>query len=255
MIELNKNFDNAPWHPGIDYAGKNLQWIQTDSQENFNNAIKDPKNQHYFQQQGWLDPEFINYSINSKGFRCEEFELQEPCMIALGCSFTMGVGLPLQSIWCNLLGKQLGLKVYNLAWGGISADTCFRLARYWIPTLKPKIVCMLTPPETRFELLLEEGSSPPVEVFMPYSMSKFYNQHDIFFKHWWLNNQNCLINSEKNVLAIAKICIENNCDFIQRKVSEDMPIDQTKPARDLQHAGPDYHKNVADKILEEISWP
>ena len=160
---------SPPWHPGIYYAGQTLDWMPTDTKEIFEQLMQDPVHQEYFANLGWLEPGAINYKINSYGFRAEEFVEGQPCIVALGCSYTVGIGLPYKDIWPTLVGNALGLPVYNLAWGGSSADTCFRMARYWIPKLTPVHVLMLTPPESRIELVMSQGNSPPVEVYLPMS--------------------------------------------------------------------------------------
>jgi hypothetical protein len=242
-----------PWHPGIHYAGKELQWLPTDTEEHFNQLITNPEHREYFAQQGWLEPDAITYKINSEGFRSDEFEDDALCMIALGCSYTAGIGLPYEVLWPTLVGQQLGLKIYNLAWGGNSADTCFRIAQYWISQLKPTVVCMLTPPLSRLELITDTGTSPPVEVFLPASKSVIFNKDDIFLKHWFLNNENAKINNIKNKLAITELCRQNNAWFCSLESNDYMSQSRESVgyARDYMHAGPIAHNMVADKILIE----
>jgi hypothetical protein len=243
----------TPWNHGIHYAGKDLQWLPTDTEEHFNQLIKNPEHREYFAQQGWLEPSAITYKINSEGFRSDEFELDTPCMIALGCSYTVGIGLPYEVLWPTLVGKQLGLKVYNLAWGGSSADTCFRMAEYWVPRLKPTIVCMLTPPLARVEIIANAGTTPPVEVFLPASESGLFNKDDIFLKHWFLNDENARINNIKNRLAVAELCRQNSAWFHSVESNEEMSQgrDIVGYARDYMHAGPIAHRIVANKMLTE----
>lgn len=245
-----------PWHFGVPYAGQTLQWMPADTKENFDCMMQDPVHREYFAKQGWIDPEAITYKINTQGFRCDEFKFDEPCMIALGCSFTMGIGLPVECLWPNLIGQQLGLKVYNLAWGGIGADTCFRLARYWIPELQPKLVAMLTPPKTRIELLLDKGCQPPAEVYMPASQSLHFSQHDVFLQHWWLNDDNGHLNNEKNTLAVQQLAMQHGAKFASLRADEEMSKSQQELgyARDHMHAGPCGQQMVAEKILKELLW-
>ena len=246
---------SPPWQPGISYAGKTLEWMPTDTEENFKQLIQDPVHNEYFKQQGWTQPNAIMYRINQHGFRCDEFETtHKPCMIVLGCSYTMGIGLPVECVWPTLIGKRLNFKVYNLAWGGISADTCFRLAQYWIPVLKPKLVAMLTPPKTRIELLMDTEHNPPAEVFMPGSQSLHYNPNDVFLKHWWLNDDNGRINSEKNTLAIQQLAQQHKSKFVSLLADEEMgrSREEVGYARDYMHAGPVGHVIVANKMLKEL---
>jgi hypothetical protein len=244
-----------PWQPGIVYAGKTLKWIPPDTEENFKQLMQDPVHNEYFKQQGWTQSDSITYRINQHGFRSNEFETNhEPCMIALGCSYTMGIGLPVECIWPILVGKQLNLKVYNLAWGGISADTCFRLAQYWIPVLKPKLVAMLTPPRTRIELLMDTGCNPPAEVFMPQNKSCHFNEYDMFLKHWWLNDTNGNLNSEKNTLAIKQLTLNHGAKFVSLTADEEMGKSREEAgyARDYMHAGLVGHVLVANKMQKEL---
>jgi hypothetical protein len=254
IMPLSAN-QSPPWHPGLVYAKKTLEWLPTDTEENFKQLIQDPAHDEYFKQQGWTHPNAITYRINSQGFRCDEFETtHQPCMIALGCSFTVGIGLPVECIWPSLLGQKLNLKVYNLAWGGSSADTCFRLAQYWIPALQPKLVAMLAPPRTRIELLMDSKCQPPVEVFMPQSKSRYFNESDVFLKHWWLNDTNGQLNNEKNTLAIKQLTLSHGAKFVSLTADEEMSRSREEVgyARDYMHAGPVGHVLVANKMLKEL---
>jgi len=248
-------YNTEPWHVGQNYAGKTLEWMPTDTEENFKRLIQDPVHDAYFKQQGWAQPGAITYKINQHGFRTDNFETdQHPCMIALGCSYTMGIGLPVECLWPTLMAKALKLKVYNLAWGGSSADTCYRLARYWISKLTPTLVCILTPPRTRIELLLDSKSQLPAEVFMPMSESCYFNEHDIFLKHWWLNDENGRLNNEKNTLAIKQLSWTHGAKFVSLNADEEMcrSREEVGYARDYMHAGPIGHELVADKMLKAI---
>jgi hypothetical protein len=51
----------------MNYAGKTLQWMPTDTQEHFNQLIQDPAHLEYFKKQGWTTPGTITYEINSYG--------------------------------------------------------------------------------------------------------------------------------------------------------------------------------------------
>jgi lysophospholipase L1-like esterase len=249
-----RNF--ADYHFGKSHAGQCLEWLPPDTQENFQRLMQDPKHQSYFSSLGWDQPRAITYQLNSEGFRCEEFDTESDCVVALGCSFTIGIGLPIDTVWSSLLGKKLNLKVYNLAWGGSSADTCYRLARHWVPKLKPKLIAMLTPPRDRIELIMG-NTTFPVEVFMPMSKSKFFNENDMFFKHWWLNDENGQINSEKNLLAIQQLAANHNAKFVSLNVDEEMTRSREEVgyARDYMHAGPRGHELVAEKMLGILQWP
>jgi hypothetical protein len=252
-MTTNNATDIAPWHFGTYHANSTQEWLPTDTKENFDQLMQDPVHREYFAQLGWDQPGAITYNINSEGFRCDEFDYETPCMIALGCSFTVGTGLPIDTIWPSLVGKATGLKVANLAWAGNSSDTCFRLAEYWIPRLKPKLVTMLAPPSNRVEVLLDENPYYlPADVIMPETNSELFKKNDMFLKHWHLNDENSRLNQLKNCLAIKQLCTEHNVSCLIELVQDHMQYSREEIgyARDHMHGGPIIHKRIAEKMLD-----
>jgi hypothetical protein len=170
-------FENLPAHFGKPLANQELEWLPTDTKENYDKLMQDPDHQKYFADMGWDQPRAITYKLNSYGFRADEFD-GGPYMVALGCSYSVGIGLPDHVTWARQTATALELKCANLAWGGYSADSCYRLAEYWIPKLKPAYVCMLAPPRHRVEVLLDDQDPVirqlSVEVFMPQSQSSLF---------------------------------------------------------------------------------
>jgi len=61
------------------------------------------------------------------------------------------VGQTKKKTFAHIISKRLDLKNYNLAVEGGSSDTCYRLARHWIPELKPTIVVYRPPIKYRCE--------------------------------------------------------------------------------------------------------
>jgi hypothetical protein len=251
--------NTPPWHSGLDAAGKSLEWLPTDSKENYKKLLQDPVHQRYFACMGWDQPGAITYNINSDGFRSQEFDSLGSCMIALGCSYTMGIGLPIETVWPSLVGQKLNLAVANLAWGGNSADTCFRLAEYWIPVLRPHLVAMLAPPPARLELLVDysaDSTLTPAEIFTPGArpmLSDGYQNE--FLKHWFLIEENQRINQVKNCLAIQQLCHVHNIPCVIEHAADYMYFDRNEIgyARDYMHGGPIAHKKIAEKMLNDCT--
>lgn len=241
-----------PWHFGNTIAGKTLDWLPPDTEENFKKLIEDPTHLEYFQAQRWLAPGAITYKINSHGFRSNEFDSGKRSIVALGCSYTIGIGLPLTDIWPTMVGEALDLEVYNLAYGGVGADTCYRLAEYWVPLLKPELVVMFAPPKSRIELLLDLNNLK-AEVFLPSSESSLFSDKDIFLKNWFADEENANINNRKNKLAVQQLCANlgiqcltyNAHDFMARSREE------VGYARDYMHAGPRGHQLAFEKIIRD----
>ena len=244
---------NEPWHPGIIHKSTTQYWIPSDSQENFQKNSEDPIKYQLLVDHGWDTSTSIPYVINSHGFRCDEFENNVENIVTLGCSFTMGIGLPVETVWPSLVSQALNLKLYNLAWGGNSADTCFRLAEYWLPKLKPSVVCVLTPPPNRIEIIDDHNTNSPATTVLP---GVDYDQPllDIFLKTWFLYEENCRLNNFKNQLAIIQLCNKLNIKVIVLTALDDIQYDRTTKidnlARDFIHAGPGEHRKLAKKFVE-----
>jgi hypothetical protein len=248
-----RHFKNPPWHPGVSSANTVSEFLPTDTKESFENFCQVPEYREYFRQQGWLEPGAITYKFNRYGFRSDEIDDRD-CMIALGCSFTIGIGLPVESTWPQIVGQQLGLVPYTMAWGGTSADTCFRLAEYWVPQLKPKAVFMLTPPPSRFELIRASGM-PPIENYMPSSETHSATEIDSFLKHWHTMEENARLNQKKNKLAIRAMCAEHDIPFFAYDAFDHMAKSREEIgyARDRMHGGTGGHRRLSERMLDDWS--
>lgn len=240
-----------PWQPGASCAGQTLDWLPTDTKKSYERMIQDPVHREYFVQKGWDKPDAITYKINKYGFRCQEFELGARSVVALGCSYTQGIGLPVETLWPEIVGNALDLDVYNLAWGGTSADTCFMLAKFWLPVLRPELVVMAAPPKNRFDIIKATGI-PEIHTLMPNTTDGEFGA-DVILKHWMTNDRNQDLNNAKNKLAVQALCqnLGINCltydahDYFARSREE------VEYARDYMHAGPLGHKMFAERILDD----
>jgi hypothetical protein len=248
-------FKNPPIHFGTRLANQTLDWLPTDTKENYEKLIQDPGNRAYFARLGWDQPGVITYKFNNYGYRADEFD-SGPYMVALGCSYSIGIGLPDSATWARQTATALGMKCANLSWGGYSADSCYRLAEYWVPALKPDYVCMLVPPRNRIEVLLDDhgpfnvNRQLPVEVFLPQSQSSLFSPNDHYLRHWFLNGKNAEINQRKNILAVRQLCADLNIPCTVHYAEEHMCWNhQAGHARDYMHAGPQVHKILADKFV------
>ena len=238
-----------PWTPGRKVINTSMQWQSPLEQEQFEKMMADPVHRQYFIDRGWDKPDAITYKINSQGFRCDEFD-DSPCLVALGCSYTFGVGLPIEDTWPMLVGRALGLKVFNLSWPGQGSDYCFRMANYWIGQLNTQYCVLLNPPISRVEVLMENGEA---ETFMPHSLSSHYNPNDWFLTQWMMNEDNHWLNNRRNALAIKQICAELDVPCNTYEAIEHMSgsREELEYARDYMHAGPKGHRIFAERILNE----
>ena len=240
-----------PWHPGIMSAGETVEWLPTDSKERFNELMDNPEHREYFEARGWDQPGAIIYKINKYGFRCSEFALNTKSVVALGCSYTQGIGLPIDTLWPELVGKQLDLTVYNLSWAGTSSDTCFMLAKYWLPILRPSLVVMAAPPKNRFDIIRAAGYPELVTILPHTTTGEFGN--DAMVKHWLTNERNHDLNNAKNKLAVQALCSVLGIDCLTYDAHEFFARsrEEVEYARDHMHAGPKGHRMFAERILDD----
>jgi hypothetical protein len=250
MIKIRKA---PPWHSGLSLAGKTLNWLPSDTEESFQKFVQNNEYREYFRSKGWLEPDAITYRINRNGFRSEEFDPQVDSMISLGCSYSIGIGLPENTTWSYLVSDSLKLANYNLAWAGTSADTCFMQAEYWVPILRPKLVVMAAPPKHRFDLVIEQ----PNLKHQTYLPGAEIGQEDpnIFVKTWFLHDRNADLNNARNRLAVEGLCARlgircltyNAHDWFAKSREE------IEYARDRMHAGPRGHQLFAERILNDCA--
>lgn len=243
---------NDPYPPyqfNFQYKNSTQLWSGPDNKINFLKNLNNPEKNQILKSLEWDTCE-ITYQYNSHGFRCEDFD-NRPCGIALGCSFTHGIGLPITSTWPYLLSQLCGIHVWNLGSGGASIDTVFRIFDYYVTKLSPKFVCILTPPAERLEYCDINGGFPIINC-------NDFNNQDKYAKEWLGQPFNAEYNLRKTVLAIEAICHKLNIPLIVNHSSDILNkhyIDETKLldlARDLLHNGIHYQTAHAHSMFEKI---
>jgi len=241
--------NQPPYHYNVQYKGTTQLWNGMDTLERFNSHQRDTRSSTLLKKLGW-DASNINYKFNSLGFRDDEFD-NRLCGLAIGCSFTQGVGLPSSSTWPSLLSKWTGIHVWNLGSGGASIETVYRIFEYFVTKLSPKFVCILLPPAGRFEYHDSSNGYPII-------MASDLGPHQSFAKDWLSQVDNGLLNQKKTVLAIERICDimqiplvvnDSQCNLsIGHKSPEDLDL-----ARDLAHSGVRYQQHHAKFMSERLS--
>jgi hypothetical protein len=195
------------------------------------------------EQYKWIDRP-ITYKFNSHGFRADEFDSPRSNVVFLGCSHTLGVGLPVESTWPYIVSAKLKLKNYNLSVGGSSNDTAFRLAYYLIKQLQPTLVIFLSTERTRSELHIDKDQR--------YDLSAWpigFPIIDNFTKSWHSNDTNSNMNYLKNTLAIKQLCSEHSIKYVQEEILSIHAVDK---ARDLQHYGEKTNRGIASMFLNKL---
>jgi hypothetical protein len=235
--------EDIPKHNNSVNASRLCYWSGSDKKDVWLSNMKDPIHYDFLKKNRWDNEYAIEYNFNSHGFRCKEFD-QSPAYLALGCSFTEGVGIPIEQTWPTLLAEQINQPILNLGVGGSSLDTCFRLLDYYIDKLNILGVFVLEPPPDRFEIF--ESNTP--STFMPYYDKSTASGKKELYHIWISSAKNTSYNIRKNNLAMKQLCDEQNITITS------IPIDITFQrmdfskcrARDLMHNGITYQKSVAD---------
>ena len=231
------------------WANQKLYWFPSDSEEKYQEHLKTRPGK--LKELGWIDNSFT-YEFNSLGFRCKEITDADSIMF-LGCSVTLGIGLPNHTIFPTLVSNKLNLQCINMGVGGSSADTAFRIASLYIEKIKPKIVvATLLFPERTELLTSHDVISFNPEMTTLKGLSRENRQYVMEYYEKFLEvPETSHINQQKNILAINKLCDMHNVKFVSQTMSR-IPLDFYNQARDLLHPGTDYHTKLSEIILEKI---
>jgi hypothetical protein len=97
-------------------------------------------------------PDLYSYVFNSDGFRSIELDPSID-IVALGCSHTAGIGIPVEYTWVNQLGKMLSKDIINISQPGGSVqyliDTFYKF--YYKEKINPKILLCNFPNFCRYK--------------------------------------------------------------------------------------------------------
>jgi hypothetical protein len=235
--------DQPPPQCNYPLKGSTQLWNGSDQLELYEKNMQKSSTRDQLQQLGWINST-IEYSYNSHGFRCSEFD-DKPCALALGCSFTEGTGLHLHQTWSHRLSTMLDFTVWNLGSGGSSIDTAFRILEHYIDRLNTKYIFLLIPPVDRLEYCnINNGFF----VILPANIGP----HTSFAKEWLSQPFNGIHNTKKTLLAMEQLCTKANIPLFTYH-SYDAHAEyicnnhnNIDFARDLMHPGVSYQKHVTD---------
>lgn len=212
-------------------------WCPMDTMELFNSHLEVPEKRALLEKYRWIDAKFT-YRFNKEGFRCDEFT-NISSIVFLGCSMTMGIGLPVEFTWPYLVSNNLNLSCYNLGIAGSSNDTAFRMAYAWLEKINPTMVIFCQTFSHRWEIFAGNG----------FTGRSIHLDNGKFENEWVGNPINGILNKEKNRLAVQQLCNNLGIKFISTEVEK---IEFLDLARDLYHPGVESNKKFADYVLSLI---
>lgn len=219
-----------------------------DTQQRWQSHCEHRGSRELLERLGWMDPESIVYDINPYGFRSTDL-VSDIDLAVFGDSYTFGVGLPQRRLWHSIVGQYMQWRVANFGVAGAAARTCFRLAQYWLPRMRPRHAIFVMPHATRLEVA-EQASDGCMTT--PYLVSGQYN--DEFLRRWWGTDFNSELERQITQRALQNLCqdLTISCDFFLIEVFEQQYLDPTDLARDLQHGGVEFQQRVAQHILQQV---
>lgn len=101
--------------------------------------------EHAFNKEHFINyPSNISYQCNSRGFRDNEWpstiEELNNCIWCFGDSFTLGVGVPFDHTWPQILEQKTGRRCINISMNGSSNTWILRKVKEVITEINPKNV-------------------------------------------------------------------------------------------------------------------
>jgi hypothetical protein len=211
-----------------------LSWSGSDAKEN----LEKNKDRDY-----WKNID-ISYVYNVQGFRTYNLTdlYEKKINVALGCSLTEGIALPINWTWPTLLEEKTDLPMLNLGLGGGSTDTVARILSNISGMYNIQTVYILWPHLNRFEIAYPSGIR---------SMTPHNPNFDI--KYMWNMDQDMLTNRfEKNQFIIH--LLSKQFKYIIKELTVDQATDtffRAEPVtgRDGMHWGLPAHQKIAEYFL------
>jgi hypothetical protein len=249
-------------------------WYFNDSLENLN------KNIDKFPDWRWRNEPF-SYEFNEYGYRMKDVHQidWDNYFIALGCSVTMGMGLPVNLSWPGLVSDELNMDVVNLGKTGSGPEFVFYNIMHCIDKLPnlPKFIAIAWPPLYRLTWFKNENLNPlkthiyhwkitPVgHKTLEYcqveeDISKMYSRLDDMDHHLlqrWEYMRKAIKLIDVPIIEMSFFKDYKNLFTIEvneSKLSQEYILNNCR-ARDIQddmrsHPGPLYHQIAKDYVLE-----
>lgn len=217
-------------------------WCPMDTEERYEQTIRSYRRQG--KEFPW-SPESFSYTFNEFGFRGPSPKsLGGFKILASGCSYTMGIGLPYDSTWPHLLSKQIPSSVcINLAVGGRSGDYVVRSIYKTIDIIKPDLVAILWPPMDRFDVVIDKRTVSKSAIDRDYP-KVFADEETLQFY------------LQRNIAFLEEICSRSKTKLIYNTAESmfkelfDRPT-LTVPARDDAHPGEDWQRGVSEIMYRQ----
>ena len=117
-------------------ASSELLWVPADTSRQASGVYKDAR---------------ITYKTNAHGWRSREIDPASPNkkIMFVGCSYTMGIGLPYEDVWTSVAAHRLEatlgepVEQHNFGYGAHGNDFFAMVVHQVLPILKPDFLIVL----------------------------------------------------------------------------------------------------------------
>ena len=240
-------------------------WMGNDSEANYHYKSKLGANRY--------KPGEITYTYNNDGFRCDRFSLDSDIPIVfLGCSYTEGIGLPIEHTWSHIVWTEIVKKTgknipyWNIALSGSGLDTQAS-ALYWlmrVKNIRPAHIIGLLPPFARREIAFESNKAL---YWWPGLNDNKYVNHVVLDTSFATQQsiRSLKIIDSLRMLSDAKLtytCWEHNSSHDQEIIEKHFPWFRAlncpdksylkSYARDSEHFGAEWHNECAKRFIEVL---
>ena len=227
-----KNFTSSyadAWKQELFYSkyetNKTYEWVDTDIPENA------------------IDDRPITYTFNEYGFRSDRFDQRSDFNILVsGCSLTVGIGVEYENIWPQQLKTHFNqpTTVWNLAQSSTSPDYVVRSIYKTIDILKPDLIAVCWPAETRFE-------GPDNGRLRDYQLDTD-EYPKVFVDQQWAYHT-----LQRNIILLKHICDLRNIPLVHGPGDyTNFGIDPSSNGRDGLHPGIEWHKEYAELVFKHF---
>lgn len=219
-----------------------------------------------FQKYNWVDE---NNNLIFPTYDCDWFGMRtnlvpkDGISLALGCSYTFGLGNHIDQIWPSYLSKELNIDIMNLGVCGGGMDTCYRLLKAYTKDFSAKNVFILIPGCYRYERFYSKSVGGIRHLRLLPNYPELTKEEQKIYDVTWSKveslDENVFINFHKNLEAIRYICIKKdiklyeylNPTFYLPHESQqfDWPLSKY-PSFCSVHHGPEIHEFITDEFVK-----
>lgn len=230
------------------------------------------KNPNRFIKYNWIDSEnnliFPTYSVNKYGFRTN-IEYKDNVDLAIGCSYTFGLGNHEEHIWPSILSKEIKKQIINLGIPGGGMDSSYRILKSYLNDYKVNTVYFLIPSAFRYEFVYRNSNDKTTQHLriLPNASSWLEGEEKELYNSTWDSiyslEDNMYSNFYKNLEAIRYLCIKNKVRLVEYLnpamynqddvlVKNGWDFIENCSSFDNLHHGPELHEFITEQFLKII---